>query len=310
MSAILTIIAPVFLMIAIGYISMRRHFFTQEQLNGLAKFVVKIGMPMLVFYAIATRPIAEVFKPTYFYGYSAASLVLFFIGWKISKMRGLTSAHSALNGLAAGMSNSGFIGYPLLLMAIGSPAAVYFAMNVLTESLLIFPLLFVLLDLSRGKPESVGAMLLKIGKSLATNPIIIALPASLVFAFGWLPLPVFMEKLSGMLSGATTPLALFMIGGNLYGMSICGKISDMVWVTAGKLLLCPLLIFSGLVLFGADEEMLFAGLLFAATPMASLYPLFGSMYGCGRETSGAMLLATVLSVIPISLVLFLGHHAV
>lgn len=307
MSAIFSIIAPVFVMIIIGYVAMRRHFFTPEQLAGMGKFVVRIGMPMLVFYSIATRPISDVFKPEYFYGYSLASVLAFVIGWQVCRMRGQHETLAVLNGFATGMSNSGFIGYPLLLMAIGSEAAVYFTMNVLTESLLIFPMLFVLLDLSKGGRPDFAELLWRIAKSLALNPIIAAMPVALVFAFGWLPLPVFAEKIAAMLAGATTPLALFMIGGNLYGMSIRGKLKDIAWVTAGKLVLCPLLVFACLWFLGADNEMLFVGVLFATTPMASLYPLFGGLHGFGKETSGAMLAATVLSVLPISLVLLLGH---
>lgn len=307
MSAILTIIAPVFLMIAIGCGAMKLRIFSRVELDGLGRFVVKIGMPMMVFHAIATRPIADVFKPEYFYGYTLASGLLFFISWYASKRRGLDPKLAALNGLAVGMSNSGFVGYPLLLMAVGSQAGVYFAMNVLTENLLILPLMFIFLDLAKGGQTNYRALLTRIGKNLLGNPIIIAMPIGLIFAFGWLPLPAFAEKLSAMLAAATSPLALFMIGGNLYGMSIRGNLGDMAWVTFGKLALCPLTVFLCLWLTGADKDMMFAGLLFAATPMASLYALFGSIHGFAKETSGAMLMATLLSIIPISLVL-MWHH--
>lgn len=307
MSAIFTVIAPVFLMIAIGYGAVGLKVFTAEQLAGLGKFVIKIGMPMMVFHAIATRPIAEAFKPAYFYGYTLASALLFFAAWYVTKKRGGDLKLAALNGMAVGMSNSGFVGYPLLLMAIGAEAGVYFSMNVLTENLLILPLMFVFLDLAQGRRSNYAALFADIARSLLTNPIILAMPAALVFAFGWLPLPVFMDKLSGMLSAATSPLALFMIGGNLYGMSIAGNVKDMALVTLGKLVLCPLLVFACLWLEGADKDMMFAGVLFAATPMASLYALLGGIHGFGKETSGAMLLATMFSVIPISLVLLWGQ---
>lgn len=310
MAAILNVLAPVFLIIAIGYTAMRRQFFTPEQLQGLGKFVVRIGMPMMVFFAVASRPIGEMFKPAYFYGYTAASLIGFFGVWFFCRKRGLPDALAALNGLAVGMSNSGFIGYPLLLMAIGPTAGLYFAMNVLTENLLILPLLFALLDLSSNPQADWRATMRRIVKNLSGNPIIIAMLLALVFAFEWLPLPVFMENISSMLAAAAAPLALFMIGGNLYGMSVRGNIRMILSVTFGKLVMTPLLVYACLTAFGADQHMLFVGLLFAATPMASLYALFGGLHGFGKETSGAMLLSTVLSVIPISLVLYWGGHAV
>ncbi|ASK28045.1 transporter [Neisseria chenwenguii] len=305
MTAIFNIIAPVFLMIVVGYAAMRRSLLMAGQLEGIGKFVLRIGMPMLVFNALATKPFAQTFKPEYFFAYSGASVLSFVAGWQNSRLRGLHPTLAALNGLGFGMSNSGFVGYPLLLMALGSSAGGYYAMNVMTENLLICLPLFILLDLSQGQHRSWGQVLRQAGKTLLTNPIIQAMPVGLVFSFGLLPLPVFAERISGMLASSSMTLALFMIGASLCGISLrdC-KPADMLLVAAGKLMLFPLLMFVLMNALGADKETLFAGMLFAAAPIPSLYPLFGSMHGFAKETSGTMLLVTLLSLIPISLVLY------
>ncbi|MDO4228015.1 MAG: AEC family transporter [Neisseria sp.] len=88
MFAILSITTPVFIIIGMGYFAARFSFFSREQFAGMGKFVVRIGMPMLVFSAIATRPIADVLKADYLYGYALASLLAFLAGWLASRWRG------------------------------------------------------------------------------------------------------------------------------------------------------------------------------------------------------------------------------
>ncbi|MDO5640229.1 MAG: AEC family transporter [Neisseria sp.] len=306
MLAILTITTPIFIIMAMGYFAVRFEFFTRDQLSGMGKFVIRVGLPMLVFSAIATRPIADVMNVTYLLGYALASLLSFMAGWGISKWRGQDGVLAALNGLGTGMSNTGFIGYPLLAMAIGGPAAVFFAMNVLVENMLILPLMFVLIDAARGG-ANIGALLLRIAKNLLKNPIIVALLVALVFAVFGIPVPAVVERVTSMLASASSPLALFVIGGGLYGMKVRGGLTDVAVMTSGKLLLFPLLVVSCLWLFGADADTIFAGALLASVPMASMYPLFGLQYGFERQTAAAMLITTLLSFFSISLVLMIGH---
>ncbi|WP_373699731.1 AEC family transporter [Neisseria dentiae] len=307
MFAILSITAPVFIIIGMGYFAARFGFFSREQFAGMGKFVVRIGMPMLVFSAIATRPIADVLKADYLYGYALASLLAFLAGWLVSRWRGQDKVLAVLNGLGTGMSNTGFIGYPLLLMAVGAPAGVFFAMNALIENILILPLMFVLIDLAKGGHADIAATLLRIAKNLLKNPIIMALLIALVFAVGNIHVPAVLEKLSTMLASATSPLALFVIGSSLYGLEIRGNIKDISFIAAGKLLLFPALVVACLWLFGADKDTLFAGALLASVPMASMYAIFGQQYGFERQTAAAMLAVTIISFFSVSLVLLLGH---
>lgn len=304
MLAILTITAPVFIIMALGYFCVRFNVLTQEQLGGMGLFVMRIGLPMLVFHAIATSPLAEVMNMVYLKGYALASLLAFFAGCVVARWRGQEKIHAVLNGLGSSMSNSGFMGYPLLLMAIGAPAGVFFTMNVLIENILLLPLMFVLIDLARGGSANIWATLRRILFGLLKNPIILGLLIALVFSVFGLPLPGVAEKVSGMLATASSPLALFVIGGGLYGLKIKGGWADALVLVLGKLLLFPLLVAVCLWLFGADRQVLFSGILLASVPMASMYPLFGREFGYERQTSAAMLATIIVSFFSLSLVLF------
>ena len=306
MLAILNITAPIFMIMAMGYFSVRFNLFDREQLAGMGKFVLKIGLPMLVFHAIATKPLAEVIRPAYLAGYALASVLSFFAGWAVSKLRGQNGIQASLNGLGTGMSNTGFIGYPLLAMAIGSAAGVYFAMNVLVENLLILPLMLAMIDAAQGGADW-RSLAVRIVKNLLKNPMIIAMIIGLVFAMLSIPVPVVIDKVTNMLATASSPLALFVIGGGLFGLLLRGNMLDILVIAAGKLLQFPLLVVVCLWLLGCSKDVLFAGAVLASVPMASMYPIFGLQYGYEKQASAAMLATTILSFFSVSLVLFMGR---
>jgi len=101
MLQIFNITAPIFFIISLGYGAVRFGVFRFEELRGTAKFVMKVGLPALVFFAIAAKPVNEVFDAVYLAGYAAATLAAFFIGWLFGRLRGGDSRLAALSGAPA-----------------------------------------------------------------------------------------------------------------------------------------------------------------------------------------------------------------
>ncbi|HAW40735.1 MAG TPA: permease, partial [Pseudomonas sp.] len=56
-----------------------------------------------------------------------------------------------------------------------------------------------------------------------------------------------------------------------------------------------------------DPELRLAGILMAAAPMMSIYPILGARYGLEGRCAAAVVSATVLSFLSISLFLWLLH---
>lgn len=307
MNAILNITLPIFLLISLGFASLRFGLFTREQISGIGQFLLRIGLPVLVFNAISSRPLREVIQPTYLIGYTLASVLTFFIIYRCCIRIGLPQKLSALNGIGSGFSNSGFVGYPLLIMASDAhTAGQFFAMNVLTENVIMLPLLFILLDWDKTRGNIAGS-LRPIALNLLRNPIIIALILGLPFGLGFIQLPVFAQKTFGMLANSTAPLALFVIGASLYGLKIRGNGLHMFITTTGKILLMPTLAYICLWLLNAPRDVLMIGTLLACTPSPSLYALLGRQYQFESETASVLFLTTICSFIPMALVLAWWH---
>ena len=308
---VLNITAPLFMLIGLGYFSVRINLFQQAELQGTAKFVMRIGLPALIFNSIAGQPLNQVFNPAYVAGYGSASLAVFAIGYLVSRhIRKETGSATAVNALGVSLSNTGFIGYPLLAMTLGSSeAGQYLVMNILIENVMILPLFFIIADAAQQSGKNWRENLLGIIKNLAKNPIILAISISILIALLQLPIPTTIAKTANLLSTAAAPVALFVIGGGLYGLKIRGSIPDIIMITAGKLVLHPLLVVAMLWLLGADAAMLFAGALLASVPMASMFPLIGQQYGFNERPAAAMLVTTVLSFASIFFVLWVSNHS-
>lgn len=72
----------------------------------------------------------------------------------------------------------------------------------------------------------------------------------------------------------------------------------------GKLIFHPLAIVLAFLLMPATNPLLLAGaILFAAAPMASIYPLLGQRYGMADVAAGALMAATLASFVTFSVVI-------
>ena len=99
MFAIFNLVIPIFIIIGIGYFAIARRFLSQTALRGMGRFVVTFALPALIFQAIISQPIGAIMNPVYFLGYAGGSLISFFIGFAIAKLRRQTSVAAVVNGL-------------------------------------------------------------------------------------------------------------------------------------------------------------------------------------------------------------------
>lgn len=72
MLAVLSITAPIFILIGLGFVSVRGGLVNREQLRGMGTFVITFALPALVFNALAKRPLSEVLNVPYMGAYAWA----------------------------------------------------------------------------------------------------------------------------------------------------------------------------------------------------------------------------------------------
>jgi malonate transporter len=306
MLAVLSITAPIFVLIGLGFFSARIGLVNREQARGMGAFVIHFALPALVFKALAERSLDEVLNWPYLGAYALASLSLFGFGLLLAwRWRGQSLSQSAILAMGMSVPNSGFIGYPIAVMVIGPTAGLAMALGMLVENLLMVPLALALAEAGQQQGRAL-TVLRETARRLLRNPLIIAIVLGLAMSLSGLRLPLVPARVVEMLAAASAPVALFVIGATLYGMKIGGMAADLAQTAIGKLILHPLLMLAALMLVpGVDQLLMVAGLLFASAPMMSVFPILGQRFGLEQRCAAALVGCTVLAFFSVSAVLAL-----
>ena len=306
---ILAITAPIYIVIALGYGLTRWGFFQKADMRAFGTFVVKVAMPALLFNALSQRKVADILNGDYVGAYALASLLTIGISifWavRISK-----SSRSLSSCLAMGMScpNSGFVGYPVMLLSLGplaSVAGVALALNMMVENLLLIPLLLAWAETGQGQNRW-QTILVQTLKGMFYNPMIWGIV--LGFAFSWFEwqLTPSLSRTVNLFAQASGALSLFVIGGSLVGLSVQGMGTRVAQIAAGKLLLHPLLMLVVLLYIVPihDPVLWTAALLTCAMPMFGIYPILTQKHGHDGLSAAALLVTTMASFVTLNLLLW------
>jgi predicted permease len=305
---ILAVTGPIYLIIAVGYAAVRFKLFAAEELRTLGRFTFQFCITALLFDALSTRPIAQVLDSHYLLAYAGGSLLMLLGGWGWARWRtGASQAQAALQGMGMSSSNSGYVGYPIVLQALGPIAGVALALTLLVENLVVMSLAMAMADAQPGRSRA--ELVRQALKGMARNPLVLAIVAGTAFSVLGLQLPEVAARAVKLLAGASAPVGLFVVGGSLVGLKLAGLRADLARVTVGKLLLHPLAVGGLLWLWPpANPALVAPAVLLAAMPMLGSYTVLAQKHGEQGFSAAALLVATVASFFTISALLWALQH--
>lgn len=308
MLAILAVTAPIFLLIALGFVAVRRAWMPREGAVAMSRYALLFALPALLFDTLSKRSLDSILVPDFLLVYVSASLITYGLGVLVASLARRTSPlDNAFFGMGLSMSNSSYIGYPLVAQLLGDPALIAVVMAILTEVLIILPLTLILTEFHRERGR--GSVLRTLGRVLrtvGTNPILLAIAAGLAFsALGW-RLPAAIGRTIELLAGSAAVVALFAIGGSLAGQRVRGALGPATAIATGKLVVHPLVAFGMLMLVPTlDPTLGQAALILAGLPMVTIYPLIAQRYDQGEIPATALVLTTLLAFVTLNLGLWL-----
>lgn len=307
MLQILAITGPIYLVIALGFLAGHFGVFSKPDVRVLGKYVAKFALPALVFVSLSQRPVKDILDVRYVLDYAIGSLIVLLaaFGWGWWR-QGKSFTLSALCGMGMSCSNSGFIGYPIAVPVVGAgPAAVGLALCMVVENLLMIPLSLAMAESGDAAPGKWHRIVVQSLGQLARNPIILAMLAGVGVAALRLPISDVLARTINMLSLSSASVSLFAIGGALVDLQVKGMRRDVSAIALGKLLLHPLMV--GLMVWllpPANPALRAAAVVYASVPMLSIYPILAQKYGFESFCAAALLLATMLSFVTISAILW------
>lgn len=309
---ILSITGPIYLTIFAGYLATRLGLFSKPDMRVFGKFVINLALPALLFNALSQHPVRDILNGEYLLAYALGSLIVMAAGvWWTLRVTRRPLRESTYVAMGMSCSNSGFVGYPVVLLTLGAPVAgVALALNMVVENLLLLPVLMVMAEMAGGKADGQSHWLQTVGQiggRLVRNPMIVAIVAGFVVSLlGW-QLPGAIARTVNLFSQASGALALFVIGGTLVGLQVKGLRRVVAQITFGKLILHPLavlLVVLWVVPVG-DPHLRTAVVLAAAMPMLGIYPILAQKHGHEDLSAAALLVTTMASFFTLSALLWI-----
>lgn len=300
-------LAPVFLLIAAGFVAGRREWIRADAVKDLSNLVFLLLIPALLFRTMSNVHVEQLdLRPLAAYFLAALAL----LGVSMA-LRGF-NCRSVVLGLAGVFSNMVMIGITLIGLAYGQQGLVTLLTLVSVHALILLTVGSIVLELAAaraarengGEAPHVLATAWSAFKGSLIHPIPLPIMCGLLFAqTGW-ALPGVVDKPLQLLGNAFGPLSLVLVGVSLARTPMAGHWRPALVVTLSKNLVLPLLVGLSAWAFGITGLQLAVMVVAAGLPIGANVFLFAQRYNVVQDlTTASMGVSTVVSLFTLSLLM-------
>jgi malonate transporter len=299
------LILPVFAVILTGWIVGYAGYLSRALSEALIHFAYNIAMPALLIVTIAQEPSHSLINWRFLAAFGGGSLLCFLLVFGIVSMGASRSlASRTMHGMAASMTNTGFVALPVLQAIYGPRAVLPAAIATVFVAVVMFPAAVILLELNQRGGRGARTPAMATVKHVVLNPMVLSTLIGMLCSVFDLRMPGPVTAYLGILAGALTPCALFAIG---LGLSIDGlraNIERASLLSGVKLVIMPLIVYGLSVYLGLDPLYTIAAVICAAVPTAKTVYILAGEYHCEEMmVASTVSMTTLISVI--SLVVWL-----
>jgi hypothetical protein len=289
---ILQKIAPIFIIITIGFIAFRLKWIDTPFIQKANILVFKVAMPVLVFSAMRRADFSNALPAREFAGFSAGLIGAFLIALLIAAVFGLDRRRKSAFVTTAVRGNFAILAFAVIERVVGpqvmDKAAIYFAFFMPFHTIAGIIILIMTLQ---GKTED-GKFSIQILKGIGNaliNPLMIAAYLGFIVSITGIILPELVIRSLDYLTDLALPLALIGIGGSMLIYYHGGHIGTALAASIIKLIAMPLAAVLLGALMGLSSEALVMLFIFAGAPSAiSTYALVSAL-GADQDTAGSVI---------------------
>ncbi len=298
MNEVVSIAAPVFVIIALGFVCAKRQVFGAEVQRSFSLYVFYFSMPCYLFLNMAQGQRAAMMPFDYVAAFALAMIVIAAVaGLYMQQFAKRDFASTVLGMMSASYTNSVFIGIPIVVMAYGSIAPV--VVVTLFQIIVATTAILASIEIHRQKRCVSWRHLGEIPKVVLLNPIIGGSLLGIAFSMNEWPVPLPVERTCQLLGSAGVPTALFALGLSLGGEQLPATQNSrrLICVLVGlKIFVHPALAWLlGRYIFDLAGPSLGALTIIAGMPTAMNNFTFAQRYGVFVQESGRVVfLSTVL----------------
>lgn len=298
MLTIISIIAPLFLIVFVGAVLRKSGYLGDEWSGILNEYALKLGLPVLVFSSLAGTPLSFSAEAGLIISNSLFILVTFLLAWLTGSLLRLDARMMRTLFMCAVFGNVAYLGIPVLSQTAGEGVLP-------TVSLIIGIYLFWLFSLGIGYLDysirhDRRGVLKNVLSGLYRNPLLLALFFGIIAGSLQIRLPSMLTTAMDMITASVTPTVLIVIG-LFIGNSRLGKVREWLPIllfSLVTLLVLPALFYLGVMLFGFSPPVFSVSIIEAAMPLAITPFALADQYRLDKEfIARSIVLSTVLSVV-------------
>lgn len=308
MLALLSLVAPIFALIACGFIARRWDSIGATAVSELNKFVVYLALPALLFDVTAHASWHDLTQPGFLATFGLACGAVFYVGVVVALFVGRPLASASIDGLLGSYANTAYMGFPLFLTLYGNDGLVPVTIASIVTVCVLFASAIVLTEFGSHSEAHIGRLVLKVGSALIRNPLLVAPALGALYNATGLPLPAAAETFLKLLGGAASPAALVVIGLFLAGpRAVSAKEAWTAAALAGvKLFVHPALTWAMAILFALPPRLAIMATLLAALPTGTGPFMLAELYRRpAAVTSAVILFSTLGSLLTLPLIMWL-----
>lgn len=304
MFSVLLLVLPIFALILVGWLARRLGLLGAQSSTELNRFVVSLALPALLFDVVSNAEWRDLWDPGFIAAFAIATGATFAITILLTLRRTGSLADAAIDGLNAGYGNTGFVGIPLVLAALGREALAPTTVSTIITVCLMFSTAIVLVEASLHSERRKIEVIAEVARSLIRNPLLIASAVGALISLAGIHLPSGIGTCVKMIAAAASPCALIALGLFLADKRKArqGDTRSIVTLTGLKLIFQPALVWLlATFVFALPPLLKHTAVLVAALPTGTGPFMLAELYD--REagvTSATILVTTALSVITIS----------
>lgn len=296
---LLRLIGIMFLLMGIGFLLFKKKMVTKQGSKELSTLLLYVIMPGIIIKSFLVTCTVEKMKELLFsYLLSCAGLL---IAMLISKA--VFGHKFKMENFGSAFSNAGFIGIPLVRMALGEEAVFYVSAFVVLLNLLQWTYgVFVITE----KPE-----VIKMAK-IVKNPVVISFMVGFIVFVTQIPVPSVFKGTLEIIGNMNAPVAMIVLGIYLAQTDIKAMFTDWQAYKCSmiRLIIIPLVT---ILLFmwvpRQYETMKMAILIAACAPVGVNVAVFAQMYDMDYTYAvKAVCLSTIFSIVTMPLMIALAQY--
>lgn len=295
MTCINVLLVFVFLLVP-GFFSAKKKYITPHQVDGLSFMTVNFLWPALIIDVMSNVEFSQ--EMIEILGYTAIlSLAYYFVigtcAWFYWKVRKSPKQLQGILTFATTITNTGFIGIPLISIALGEEAVFIAAIAEVVNDLVVFTV--GLMVMRSGQPGKKGIDL----KAMLSPGFLSVIAGLLIFALR-IPLPDCLSQTLEYMSNAVTPVVMFLLGAQIAEINLKEVLKNkkILEVIGLRLLVVPA-IFTAVLLLLFPERTLAnqVMIMMAAMPTASCLAIFSRTYNLDYKFATTCTMSTTLGLL-------------